>query len=134
MRVPAGAACGRSEKESSCLGEKRRKSLGAGAYCSRFMLLLGGMTSKNESNSVLHKIGLIVIDEQHRFGVMQRAKLRSMAMGTGSKALVPHILVMSATPIPRTLSMTLYGDLDVSIINELPKNRKPIRTKIILRK
>lgn len=94
--------------------------------------LFGGMTSKNESNLVYHKIGLIVIDEQHRFGVMQRAKLRSMAMDShGEERLVPHILVMSATPIPRTLSMTLYGDLDVSIINELPKNRKPIRTKII---
>lgn len=66
-------------------------------------------------------LGLIVIDEQHRFGVVQRAALIK-------KAASPDIIVMSATPIPRTLSMTVYGDLDVSIINEMPKNRKPIRT------
>ena len=66
-------------------------------------------------------LGLIVIDEQHRFGVKQRAALQS-------KGITPDVLVMSATPIPRTLSMTVYGDLDLSIINEMPKNRIPIKT------
>jgi ATP-dependent DNA helicase RecG len=79
-----------------------------------------------EDYVVFKKLGLCVIDEQHKFGVSQRATLR----GKGNR---PHVLAMSATPIPRTLSMTLYGALDVSIIDELPPGRTPVRTEWIHR-
>ncbi|MGA2115073.1 MAG: ATP-dependent DNA helicase RecG [Bryobacteraceae bacterium] len=75
-----------------------------------------------EKDVEFHKLGLAIIDEQHRFGVLQR-------LGMVQKGVHPDVLVMTATPIPRTLSMTLYGDLDVSVIDELPPGRKPIVTK-----
>lgn len=75
-----------------------------------------------EDNVVFQRLGLAVIDEQHRFGVAQRAKLWR------KNDIPPHVLVMTATPIPRTLAMTIYGDLDVSIIDELPPGRKPVHT------
>ncbi|MBF0473041.1 MAG: hypothetical protein HQK93_04825 [Nitrospirae bacterium] len=72
------------------------------------------------------RLGLIVIDEQHRFGVMQRARLQKK----GIKGVIPDVLIMTATPIPRTLALTLYGDMNYSVIDELPPGRKPVHTKL----
>lgn len=80
-----------------------------------------------EDSVVFRNLGLAIVDEQHRFGVEQRSKL----WAKGSGGIPPHILVMTATPIPRTLAMTLYGDLDVSVIDEMPPGRKPVKTILI---
>ena len=80
-----------------------------------------------EDDVVFKNLGLAIIDEQHRFGVDQRSRLWSK----GATASPPHVLVMTATPIPRTLAMTFYGDLDVSVIDEMPPGRKPIQTMLI---
>jgi ATP-dependent DNA helicase RecG len=85
--------------------------------------LVVGTHALFEAGVRFHKLGLAVIDEQHRFGVLQRAALS----GKGSR---PDVLVMTATPIPRTLALTVYGDLDVSVIDELPPGRTPVRTVV----
>ncbi len=85
--------------------------------------ILVGTHALIEDTVQFHQLGLAVIDEQHRFGVAQRARLWKKNAG-----VPPHVLVMTATPIPRTLAMTVYGDLDVSVIDELPPGRKPVQT------
>lgn len=100
---------------------KRRQTVLDGLASGEVNILVG-THAVIEDNVVFRNLGLVVIDEQHRFGVAQRARLWR------KNVVPPHVLVMTATPIPRTLAMTLYGDLDVSIINELPPGRKPITT------
>ena len=100
---------------------KRRKSVLEGLQSGEVQILVG-THAVIEDNVCFRNLGLVVIDEQHRFGVAQRAKLWE------KNITPPHVMVMTATPIPRTLAMTLYGDLDVSVIDELPPGRKPIQT------
>ena len=106
---------------SSKTAERREVHQGIedGSIC-----ILVGTHALLEDNVVFRNLGLAIIDEQHRFGVEQRSKLWQKS----SVGVPPHVLVMTATPIPRTLAMTLYGDLDVSVIDELPPGRKPVQT------
>lgn len=100
---------------------KRRKEVLEGAADGSLQILVG-THAVFEDTVKFRALGMVVIDEQHRFGVAQRARLWMKSKQP------PHVLVMTATPIPRTLAMTLYGDLDVSVIDELPPGRKPIQT------
>ena len=100
---------------------KRREEVLEGLMDGSIQIIVG-THAVIEDTVQFARLGFVVVDEQHRFGVAQRAKLWSKSMNP------PHVLVMTATPIPRTLAMTLYGDLDVSVIDELPPGRKPVRT------
>src|SRR5690606_33650279 len=124
--------------------------LGAAEHATRVVLLTGSMSAKQRKQALLDTasgaagivvgthaliqesvsfadLGLVVVDEQHRFGVEQRDALRSRGSGETS----PHVLVMTATPIPRTVAMTVYGDLEVSSLRELPAGRSPISTTVV---
>lgn len=106
---------------TSIVKGKKRKEILEGVVTGDVHILVG-THAVIEDTVQFHNLGLAVVDEQHRFGVAQRAKLWEKNLNP------PHILVMTATPIPRTLAMTIYGDLDISVIDELPPGRKPIQT------
>ena len=116
MGLPIGILTGSTKKSE-------RTALHT-ALRSGHLKILVGTHALIEEEVQFQNLGLAVIDEQHRFGVAQRSKLWTKTTGT-----YPHVLVMTATPIPRTLAMTLYGDLDISVIDELPAGRKPIITQ-----
>jgi ATP-dependent DNA helicase RecG len=102
---------------------QRERGHGSRLLQSGVAQIVVGTHALAEEATAFHKLGLVIIDEQHRFGVMTRAKLMS-------KGHRPDVLVMTATPIPRTLALTLYGDLDTSVLDELPPGRTPIATKV----
>lgn len=113
----------RTELLTGSVKGKKREAMLSGIKSGEISLVIG-THALIEDNVEFGRLGLIVIDEQHRFGVVQRKKLRD-------KGILSNLLVMSATPIPRSLALSIYGDLDISIIDELPPGRKPIRTKWI---
>lgn len=110
-------------------GTKERREIHSGLEDGSIGLIIG-THALIEDDVIFRSLGLAIIDEQHRFGVEQRSRLWSKSATTGpdGKEVPPHVLVMTATPIPRTLAMTLYGDLDVSVIDEMPPGRKPVQT------
>jgi ATP-dependent DNA helicase RecG len=115
MQIPIALLTGSTKKSD-------RKIIHAALQTGDLKILIGTHALLEEEVK-FKNLGLAIIDEQHRFGVAQRSKLWSKNEGTH-----PHVLVMTATPIPRTLAMTLYGDLDISVIDQLPAGRKPIKT------
>ena len=104
--------------------KSREKQISTEAIAKGEARLVIGTHALIQKHVTFQRLGLVIIDEQHRFGVLQRMALRQ-------KGGSPHVLVMTATPIPRTLAMTVYGDLDVSVIDELPPGRTPVQTRII---
>jgi ATP-dependent DNA helicase RecG len=115
MRIPIAILTGSTKKSE-------RKHIHEALQNGELKILIGTHALLEEEVK-FKNLGLAIIDEQHRFGVAQRSKLWSKNTG-----LYPHVLVMTATPIPRTLAMTLYGDLDISVIDQMPAGRKPIKT------
>lgn len=115
MHIPVALLTGSTKR-------KERRPIHEGLRSGELKILIGTHALLEEEVQ-FRKLGLAIVDEQHRFGVSQRSKLWQK-----NEDLYPHVLVMTATPIPRTLAMTLYGDLDVSVIDQLPAGRKPVKT------
>ncbi|MEX1022214.1 MAG: ATP-dependent DNA helicase RecG, partial [Dehalococcoidia bacterium] len=116
----------------STLAKQRRAAVDAIRHGGAHLLV--GTHALIQEGVDYHRLGLAVVDEQHRFGVMQRGELRRKGAESAASrggTLVPHLLAMSATPIPRSLALTVYGDLDLSVIDEMPPGRTPIETKYL---
>jgi ATP-dependent DNA helicase RecG len=112
--------------------KKRERAAAAADIASGVTRVAVGTHALFQEGIEFQSLGLAIVDEQHRFGVRQRLALRAKGSGAeGARSAEPHQMMMSATPIPRTLSMSYYADLDVSLIDELPPGRKPVMTKLI---
>ncbi len=126
VELPGGVGLNVSLLTGRVTGQEREAALAGMADGS--IQVVVGTTALIQENVDFASLGFVVVDEQHRFGVGQRAAARDK----GGETAVPHLLVMSATPIPRSLALTVYGDLDVSVIDEMPPGRTPIKTKRFL--
>src|SRR5690606_2486998 len=115
---------------SGSLRESEKKAVRAAVAAGKVDLLVG-THALIEDTVVFARLGLAIVDEQHRFGVAQRLALRAKLDVAAGGGLLPHQLMMSATPIPRTLAMSYYADLDVSVIDELPPGRTPVVTRLV---
>jgi ATP-dependent DNA helicase RecG len=128
-RVLGGERPLRADLLSSSLKAAERRAVLDGLASGRTDLVVGTHSLLSD-DVVIPKLNLVVVDEQHRFGVEQRARLRAKG---GGGTTVAHLLVMTATPIPRTAAMTIFGDLDLTLIKELPPGRSPVRTTLMAR-
>lgn len=119
-------------KKSALNGETLSKKSLIQAIAAGIPDMVIGTHALLEDKVRFHNLALVVVDEQHRFGVAQRAKLQEASYGSkdGQSTTVPHFLTMTATPIPRTLALTLFGNLDLSLLDEMPAHKKPIKTKV----
>ena len=125
LLLPLGIRCALLTGETKAAERKRILRLLAAGEID----VLFGTHALTSADVTYHSLRLVITDEQHRFGVHQRTALEKKA--ENRDAVYPHVLVMSATPIPRSLALILYGDLDLSIIDELPKGRKPVKTRLV---
>ena len=124
MLEPLGIRCGLL---IGSMKAKEKKAAHAACASGAWDAVFGTHALISEGVAYSH-LGLVITDEQHRFGVNQRSSLQDKGAGEGK---APHVLVMSATPIPRTLALILYGDLDVSVVDELPPGRTPVKTRVV---
>ena len=130
FEIAIGLLTASQKKISAPFGESDKANVASLAGKGDVQIVIG-THAVIQKNITFANLGLVIVDEQHRFEVNQRAKLQRQATSNKGQALIPHFLSMTATPIPRTLALTVYGDLDVSILDQVPAGRKPILTKVV---